>query len=313
MERITDITEIDFPVSLEQVYLKGSPYKELKKYKAVTGKFNGKENIFSIVSDHYTLISNIEAMKLGKQIFKEFFPASKDSKLIVFNIKFPNTRSFCNIDLISDCYTFNIWDNEAYLPFIRITNSYNRSHTLKFEIGFSRKICDNGVIFEKNTVNLNFVHYKNSVSDILTNIKNDNNYEKLKKLETEFINFMKRLKEQKVEKKYFIPLTAKIFQLRFDIDSELQKKRDLEYDRMTKYVNYCDILTKKYTDELGENAYSVFNVATAFANNDKFVKSHKYNNYQRKAGEWLKVFSKRDKSESLDEYLKDQMYLNNLN
>ena len=313
MGRNTEFEKIDFPVSLKPVYLKGKKYSELTKYKAVTGIADSKETIFSLVSNNYSLITNSEALELGKNIFKEFFPSIDGSKFEIFNINYPNTRSFCHIDIINDCYSFNIWEKEVFIPFIRITNSYNKTRSLKFEIGFSRKVCDNGVIFEKETVELNYAHYKKSVSGILENIKAENQYDKLKKLEDEFSTFMKSLKELKINKEYYTPLTAKIFQLKFDIKSESRKIREKESKKMNQFVDYCEILSKNYISEIGENAYSLFNVATAFANNRDFVKSYRYNDYQIKAGTWLKTFTKRDQGESLEDYLKDYKYLTNKN
>jgi len=215
--------------------------------------------------------------------------------------------------VINDCYSFNIWEEEIFIPFMRITNSYNKTRSLKFEIGFSRKLCDNGVIFERETVDLKYSHNKKSVSGIMEDIKKENKYDKLKKLEEEFSTFMKSLRDFKIDKKYYVPITAKIFQLRYDIESESKKTKENELKRMNEFVDHCKKLTKEYVTEMGENAYSVFNVATAFVNNREFVKSYRYNDYQIKAGAWLKAFTKRDKNESLEEYIRDYKYLINKN
>jgi len=311
MARNTNLNDIDFPVSLEPIYLKSNFNSEIGKYKAVKGNVNGEDKIFAIVSKDYSLISNSDAVDLGKNIFKEFFPAIGESKLEVFNVTYPGTKSFCNIDIINECYTFNIWDTEVFIPFMRITNSYNRTKTLKFEIGFSRKVCDNGVIFEKEAVELNYTHYKKSFKNITENIKSGNQFEKLKKLEEEFTIFMKNLKSMDIKEKYYTPLTAKIFGLKFNTDSGSKKEKEYAFKKLTYFKNISNNLTKKYISELGENAYSVFNVATAFANNREFVKNYRYNDYQVKAGEWLKAFAKRDADESLENYLKDYKYLMN--
>ena len=174
MNRITDINSIDFPVRLDSVFIRNSKkrkYKEAIGFKAVTGKTDGREKIFSLVTDNYSLITNKQALELGRKIFREYFSKESEINLSVFNVTFPETRSFCNIDLMNNLYSFNVWEKEVYIPFMRITNSYNRTKALKFEIGFSRKWCDNGVIFEKETVSLNYIHYKKPVSEIMKDFK----------------------------------------------------------------------------------------------------------------------------------------------
>jgi hypothetical protein len=311
MTRKTDISEINFEVLMKPVYTKKKSYSELGKYMAVIGILNKKETVFSVVSKNYFLISNTDAIKLGKKIFSEFFPSAEENSLKIFNINYPQTKSFCNIDIANCCHVFNIWEKEVYVPFMRITNSYNRTKTLRFETGFCRMLCDNGVIFEKETVKLNYTHYKKSLTAIQKNITAGSKTDKLKELETEFTNFMKNLNEIKINKDYFIPITAKIFGLKFNLKSKSEKQRANEYKRMQNFKIKCGELTEKYVKELGENAYSVFNTATEYANSRELVKSHRYNDYQVKAGEWLKGFSKRDRNETLEMYLEDYKYLIN--
>ncbi|MCB0728336.1 MAG: DUF932 domain-containing protein [Ignavibacteriae bacterium] len=316
MNRITDINSIDFPVRLDSVFIRNSKkrkYKEAIGFKAVTGKTDGREKIFSLVTDNYSLITNKQALELGRKIFREYFSKESEINLSVFNVTFPETRSFCNIDLMNNLYSFNVWEKEVYIPFMRITNSYNRTKALKFEIGFSRKWCDNGVIFEKETVSLNYIHYKKPVSEIMKDFKPGEKIDKLRILEEKFTQLMIKLREEKIDRKYFVPLTAKIFELKFKIESDNRKLREREIKRMNEFVNYCEKLGNKYSYLLGNSAYAVFNVATELANNRDFVKSHRYNDYQTKAGKWLKAFVNRKENNSLEEYLKDYKYLINFN
>lgn len=316
MERITDLSKVDFPVKLDQVYLKNAKdnrYKEAKGFKAVSGMTGNSEKIFSVVSDNYTLIRNIDAVGIGKLIFKEYFENVNTDDLVIFNVTFPETKSFCNIDLINKNYTFNIWEKEVYIPFMRITNSYNRSRSLKFEIGFSRKMCDNGVIFEKDVIDFNFIHYRNKQEVILKKIKSSGKYEKLKRLEKEFTDYMKKLNEIKIDKRFYVPLTAMIFKIKFDINSDKANVGLREKKRMKKFTDLCALFTDKYYETLGSNAYSVLNVVTDMVNNRDFVKSYRYNDYQTMAGKWLRKFAKRkiigSNEDSIEDYIKDYKYL----
>lgn len=317
MNRITNLNNIDFPVKLLPVFIKDKKYKEAKGYRAVTGKTEGKEKIFSVVSNNYSLITNTQAFELGRRIFREFFPAVNEKDFTIFNVTHPETRSFCYIDIVNNLYTFNIWESEVYVPFMRITNSYNKTKALRFDIGFSREMCDNGVIFEKETVSINYIHYKRdfkkNYKEILNDFKPGEKFGKLKSLEKEFTGFMQKLRDIKIDKKYYVPMTAKIFNLKFNIDSENEnlKKRDIKL--MKEFIDYCKILRNKYSYILGNNAYSVFNVATEFANNRDFVKGYRYNEFQSKAGEWLKAVANRKDKDTLEEYLKEYKYLMNNN
>ena len=303
MSRNTKIEEIQFPVELKPVYTKGDDYSRLSNYSAVTGLIGGKEKTFSIVSKDYTLILNDEAIALGKNIFGKIFPRSSPEEFTIFNVKYPSSRSFCNIDLINKNYTLNIWDEEVYIPFIRITNSYNKSRKLRFELGFCRKVCDNGVIFEREFVSLNYNHYKRSLKNIQEYSEKDLKLKKLKSIESRFRKYMKTLEEIKIEEKYFTPVTANIFGLKFNSDSVSERyKKIIERQR----EEFSDIMAKlkhKYIIELGENAYSLFNTATAFVNETKFVKSVRHNDYQIKAGLWVKKIVRIKTGKLIQEYL----------
>ncbi|HMQ69969.1 MAG TPA: DUF932 domain-containing protein [Ignavibacteria bacterium] len=313
MKRITNLNDVSFPVNLKPVFIQNNEFSKLKGFKVVIGEPDKKEKIFSVVSDKYSLVTNTEAYELGKSIFREYFGSSNSNNLSLFNVTFPTTKSFCNIDIVNRDYAFNIWGLETYFPFMRITNSYNRTKSLRFEIGFIRKWCDNGVIFEKETIHFNFTHFKRSVDKILTDIKKSDKQEKLITLEKQFTDIMNKLKDTKIEKDQYVPLTAKILSLNFDINSEDIKKRNIEINRKNEFVKHCESLRTDYSHLMSDNAYSAFNVATDFINNRDFIKSYRYNDYQIKAGKWLKEFASRKNKETLEEYLKDYAYLMNNN
>ncbi|MEZ4689308.1 MAG: hypothetical protein R3A12_03655 [Ignavibacteria bacterium] len=120
MNRITDINSIDFPVRLDSVFIRNSKkrkYKEAIGFKAVTGKTDGREKIFSLVTDNYSLITNKQALELGRKIFREYFSKESEINLSVFNVTFPETRSFCNIDLMNNLYSFNVWEKGSVYSF----------------------------------------------------------------------------------------------------------------------------------------------------------------------------------------------------
>lgn len=314
MSRNINTEEIRFPVELRPVYTiytKGKKYSRLSNYSAVTGIIEKEERVFSVVSRDYKLILNEEAIDMGKSIFKRMFPRSGNEDFEIFNIKYPASRSFCHIDLINSNYTLNIWDKEVYIPFIRITNSYNKSRKLRFELGFCREVCDNGVIFEREFVSLNYFHYGKSIGNIQNLNINDLKFKGLRSIENRFIKYMKSLEKIKVEEKYFIPVTAKIFGLKFKTENVSERYREIIERQKDEFLNIMKRLKQKYAEELGENAYSLFNTATAFANEPGLVNCVRYNDYQTKAGQWVKEIVRIKNKELIQKYLDNCIdYLN---
>ena len=144
MARQTDLQKVLFPVEEQPIFFMPRKYdfKKIKNYKAIVNKSNN--TIISVVSSDYQLITNERALELGKKCFKQVFQTINTNDMEVYNITFPQTRSFCHIDVIHKNYTLNIGKKEVWLPFIRITNSYNRTKALCFDFGFCRELCENG-------------------------------------------------------------------------------------------------------------------------------------------------------------------------
>ena len=89
----------------------------------------------------------------------------------------------------------NLWDenssSEVYIPYVRVTNSYNTTRALRFDVGLCRKICLNGVIFEAETIRFIFSHVKHEIKD---SISFSVRKERLKKLIEGFKEYATNLK-----------------------------------------------------------------------------------------------------------------------
>ena len=102
MARNTNIDEQLFPVWQQPVYLEKQS-KPIPGFKAIAGNPNGSsQTVFSIVSDNYQLVSNKEALEMGKQIHAKLFPNAQENSFEIFNVIAPASKSFCHIDII--CY-----------------------------------------------------------------------------------------------------------------------------------------------------------------------------------------------------------------
>ncbi len=218
--------------------------------------------VFAVVSDRYQLLHNSRAIDLGKKAFQHLFPDASFADFIVFDIHTTKTGSACTVDLIHKSYSIDVWEQETWLPFLRVSNSYNRYRALAFDFGFVRELCSNGIIFQKETIHARFYHTKGKLE---IDLKQDKTFRKLKQMESEFCEYMKRLKAKSVSEKYLLALSIYLLNLEFDLSAADTKKRDQEKSRLEDVKNSLEGLIKKYVAELGKNAYSALNAATDLA------------------------------------------------
>lgn len=288
MARNTNVSEILFPVECKPVYLENQR-NPLFGYKAVIGKFpNGGKAVFSIVSDNYKLISNEEAIEMGKEIHGRLFPNATTESFEVFNVIAAQTKGSCHIDIIDKNYTFNIGASEVYVPFVRIQNSYNKTLLLKFQIGFCRSLCNNGVIFEQNFVSISMAHTKHLFRNAdFMNI----NVSHLKKFENDFIRKTKISIETEIPRKYFLPLAAKVLNRNFDLEEKDKHKKALILQKLNEFIFAIENYTDRYigTEQMGESAYAFFNVITDYASNVQHLQARNTNEMQARCGKWLNL------------------------
>ncbi|MEI6554237.1 MAG: DUF932 domain-containing protein [Paludibacter sp.] len=313
MARNTNINKILFPVECKPIYLENQN-NPIHGFKAVTGKFdNNSEVIFSIVSDNYQLITNKEAYEMGKEIHGRLFPNATSDSFEVFNVITPKTNGSCHIDIIDKNYKLNLWAQEVYVPFVRIQNSYNRTLPLKFQIGFCRKLCNNGAIFEKNLVSISIAHTKQLYRN--TDFLNVN-VNHLKKFENDFIKKTKRSNEIEIARKYFLPLAAKVLNQNFNLAEKDEKKRILIEQKLNEFTFVIENYTDKYIqiEQMGESAYAFFNVITDYASNVEHLQVRSTNEMQVRCGTWLNLIGEQVSNPkfSWEEEVEDYNYLNGI-
>ena len=305
--RNTDIEKALFPVEFRNIFFeeatdKGTLKVPISGYKAVVDTESKKT--FCVVSDDYRLVTNKEAMKFGKQAFKQLFDAVNTDDLIVFNVIMPETRSYCHVDLIHKKYELNVWKTEVYLPYIRVTNSYNRSKALRFDLGFVRKLCDNGVIFEREAIEFKFFHTRRLIHEEIDFSKQ---YGKLKALEQKFVNYMTGINSVAVPRPHALPLMVKALDMKFDTGSTDEKKKRNAEKRLDEFSAYASRLVSKYYREMGENAYAVYNAATEYASDPRRSGSaNLINGMQKRVGNWVEKFAAEQQLLNFGEYLAEQ-------
>lgn len=237
------------------------------------------------------MITNQDAIELGKQAFASLFESVDTAALEVFNVIRPVSRSYCHVDLIHPDFEINVWRSEVYLPYVRVTNSYNGSRALRFDVGFVRKLCDNGIIFEKETVEFRYNH---SARDLGRSMRFEKDYAKVKRLEAQFTDYLKRLLRIKVPPEQHLPLMAKVLDLRFALANPNPVRQKRERKRLDRFRYHASGIVARYTEELGSNAYAVFNALTEFASRpgENGPSSIQVDPLQKRIGRWANTFPK---------------------
>ncbi len=303
-----DVSKLLFPVELRPVFVSMPPTTEedsdlghlsifhsehcvpeddiqqIHQYEALIDV--ERQHVCTIVSNNYEVITNEQAIKLGELCFNTVFKITSANKMRLFNIIMPSTRSFCHIDYVHEAGTREIFDGDLWQPFIRITNSYNKTHALKFDLGFCRGICKNGMIFGKQNIEFKFSHTKQQ-QDLLEATFTLRSGE-FSHLEREFMESLRSLKRYHVPRKLMWPLLCKVFQLKKPADDASLAKQE----SWKRSHHLTEKHMEHYFDLLGENGYAALNVLTDFATRPPqggFGFS-RINTMQVRCGDWTEDF-----------------------
>lgn len=301
--RKTNVDSILFPVEMVDIHFMTSDGRTMPvdTHKAVVDTRNGMS--LGVVSNGYRLVENREALHFAENCAAQLFGVAS-GKLAVFNVRAPKRPWYCQVDLIHKGYEVNIGKQEVYLPFLRVTNSYNGSRALRFDIGYCRKLCSNGAIFEKEAIQFRFPHSHASIGrEIDFSIAEG----QLEALHSRLASDLDRLYAYGVPREMDAPLFFKALSLPHAAPDEDMKTRRRAY--ISDLVYHAHDLITKYTDEFGPNAYSIFNAATDFASNPPEISDMRapVHSLQTRAGTWCREFTaelaNEDKPFELAEYL----------
>ena len=294
-----------FPVELRPLYM--PTVGDLAKYQQLTRHFAvvDVERLypFAVVTSDYELVTNKAAYDLAAEVMKKVFNATRIDDMACLNITMPKTRSFCHIDLVTKDADFSPWEEDRWTAFLRISNSYNRTQRLRFELGFCRWICLNGVIFGRRSVEISYSHTRRGVGRIDRFVESIGD---IRKLEAALTERLHQLKRYHVPEKEMLPLLCRAFDIKVTKDV-LQKPRRI--DELLALRNGVESLTKAYFAQMGPHAYAALNVLTDYASHPVGViaPEARMHGLQQKAGNWMDDFIAAIKSPafSFDGYLAD--------
>lgn len=297
MPRLNNLDEVLFPVEEHPVFAiikTGSGERRLPvpEKKAIVNRTTGR--VLGVVSRGYRLVSNREALDMAIDCCRTVFPETKPEEWEVRAIDAPTTAGHCFIDLAHNSIALDFEfvpakdRPDAFGPFIRVTNSYNGLRALAFDIGYYRKVCQNGLILPESVIRFKFTHLHREIGYKI-NFKIA--HEGLAKLKASFGEHLRVLKACSVNRDQFEPFVSAVLLIRKPKHTKPWSKEARDWETLEQHMT---AMCSRYAKELGENAYAVFNVITKFASHplDNRCLYRERHSFQRLAGKWVTDFSR---------------------
>ena len=306
-----ELEDLYFPVKTSKVFtlLDGTD-----KHVQIHGKkalINGKTNRpISVVSSGYEIITNKEAFLYGENCIRTLFELKGSDKVNIYKVSASDSLTFCNIDLFSKNQNLFVLIKDQYIPFVRVTNSYNTMFSLSFKVGIYRVKCSNGMISEDESIIINYSHVRGAKRRINFQVNKESFQEILNKFKTD----IQILVDSAIPELYHFPIFCKALNLHFNLEEIDEKKKIREAEKLEQTKIFYEDKFNVYKKELGNDNYALYNVITNAAsfglNNEKSYKT-KINKRQSRAGVWLRSFSELLKDGNIDyeEYLKGYLDL----
>lgn len=302
-----DVNEAFFPVEEQPVsleYPKGR-YHRIHGYKAIVE--TETRNIFSVVSSNYRLVLNAEAYEIADFVIKTVFEGKTILDFKCLNILMPKTKGSCRMDLVIPNNYNTLFGNktESWTPFIRISNSYNRTATLRYVIGFCRWICLNGVILGQTGISLSINHTgritRQEIGYLVSIAKTKMG--SIGSLWEAFERKMAQLKRITLPSSSALAIFCKVFDVVYDEKEVSEAKKEILSKRAEQIVK----ASKEYFKEMGNNAYAMMNVLTYYASFPEWTPNPSLyvDGYQRRVGKWVDDFIEETQNPyfSLSEYI----------
>lgn len=301
--RIIDYRDLMFPVRTVGVFAEMREGDEASRVripgkKAIVHSNTGR--VISVVGRGYQLVTNEQALEYGFQCCEAAFPDFPRDSWKVSAADAPSSGGHCHIDLTHSSaeieFDWVVPDKrpDTYGPFVRLTNSYNRMRALRFDIGFMRKVCKNGMILPMSSIRFSFNHNTRNIADRVRFEVLDGRFPRLKK---EFLAFLEPLQACEVPEKYFLPITFLALQVR-----KPENPSPRQQAARTALEKRVDRLSSKYRDAIGSNGYALMNVVSDLATRPEAdaLSRRERHKLQLLAGVWLADFSAECQKRPLD-------------
>ena len=241
-----------------------------------------RKEIFSIVAEDYRLVSNMEAYQLGRRAFALVFGSEAASRLDLFNVTMPATRSWAQMDLTADGLGFAPIRGDRWHPFLRVTNSYNRSRTLGFTIGVCRWICKNGMVFGEQSFKLRLVH----AADVDLERRLLEAFARRRFNARAYTERLEKLTRLAVTPERFVAGMLEMLGVKVPAEQPRNAARRDGWSRLGPWLRG---LGEKYRKELGDTAYALVNAASDYASDPRapLMSPARVDALQSRCGSWV--------------------------
>jgi hypothetical protein len=265
--------------------------------KALVNKLTGL--VLGVVSRDYRVVTNQEAVNLARDVCEKAFPGLSSVEWEAKRASAPRTLSYAFIDLMHKTHVLNYWDSEIkkddpFTPFLRVTNSFNGARALRFDIGFMRKHCSNGVIFEEEVATIKASHSKEALAQLKIEITSRS----LPQMWDEFSKFLTSVRSISMDTDQSTLALNTVLRLP---ETKPEDKKARAEGLQALSVDLSTRLTG-YQKELGPNAYAVFNTLTDIAarppENVYFQKDR--DTIEKRSGRWLKELARHNQTVGFD-------------
>ncbi|MBE2287186.1 MAG: DUF932 domain-containing protein [Prosthecobacter sp.] len=253
--------------------------------KALVNQLTGL--VLGVVSRDYRVVTNKEAVKLAQEVCEKAFPGLSSVEWEAKRAAAPRTLSYAFIDLMHRTHVLNymgteIGKDDPFTPFLRVTNSFNGARALRFDIGFMRKHCSNGVIFEEEVATIKASHSKEALAQLKIEITSRS----LPQMWDEFSKFLTSVRSITMDTAQSTQALNTVLRLP---EAKPEDKKARAEGLQALSLDFSTRLTG-YQKELGPNAYAVFNTLTDIAarppDNAYFQKDR--DTIEKRSGRWLK-------------------------
>jgi len=259
----------------------------------------GTGNVLGVVSRDYRVVTNQEAVNLARDVCEKAFPGLSSVEWEAKRAAAPRTLSYAHIDLMHRTHVLNflgsdIGQADPYTPFLRVTNSFNGARALRFDIGFMRKHCSNGVIFEEEVATIKASHSKEALAQLKIEITSRS----LPQMWDEFSKVLTSVRSISMTTDQSNLALSTVLRLPEtkpdDKKARIEGLKSLSLDLSTRLSGY--------QKELGPNAYAVFNTLTDIAarppDNACFQKDR--DTIEKRSGRWLKDLARQSQTNGFD-------------
>lgn len=294
-----------FPVREVNVYAETEPGKRdrIPGKKALINDDTCR--VLAVVSGRYQVLHNRIALELARKCCLAAFPNTAPANWNVFSVEAPLTGGHCRIDLRHEGkiagydWSFTEGDQNEFEPFIRVSNSYNRTSVFGIRFGLIRWACKNGMVDWHSSITIKVAH---DVNEMERSIEAKINEAKFRKVFDDLRSALEPLRREQVPEARFRPLILSILQIRKP--EHMPKNRESAWKCLEEHL---DRVASRYVKEMGPTGYALVNAVTDVASHPptkvggyNFIRRER-DGLQRLVGVWLSRIAQQP--ESFEAYL----------